>query len=333
MGKKLVAVLSIFVLAVCISVFVAPDVAYAKPVKINVAHIFTATHPATVGLEKFKAIVEEKTNNQVAVDIYHSGVLGGDVEELQQVIAGSLDAAIIMGISIWQGYDPRAAMEEIPFLFQTAEGVHKALDGEFGNVLAKDVLEPVGVKVLAYWENGFRHFTNNKRSIVKPEDMSGFKIRSAESQIRLEMFKNLNASAIPMAFPELFTGLQQGTVDGQENPLAVIESSKFYEVQKYLSLSGHIYNAGVFIINPKLWGSLTEEQRSIIQDAANECRDYERNIIAAEEDAILEKLKAEGMIVNEVDKEAFLETVKPVWDMFIDQYGSELIDLAIKSSQ
>jgi len=333
MKGKFVALISVFALVAGIMLFAVPDSASAKPVKINVAHIFSSTHPATIALQRFKKIVEDKTDNQVTVDIYDSGVLGVDVEELQQVIAGSLDAAIIMGISIWQGYDSRAAIEEVPFLFQTPEEAHKALDGKFGNILAKDVLEPVGVKVLAYWENGFRHFTNNKRPIEKPEDMKGIKFRSAQSPIRVAMFRTLDASAIPMAFPELFTGLQQGTVDGQENPLSVIYNSKFYEVQEYLSLSGHIYNAGVFIINPKLWDTLTDEQRSIIKSAAEECRNYQRSIIASEEEDILKKVKEEGMKINEVDRKAFVNAVQPVWELYIQENGRDLLDLAIESSK
>lgn len=328
MKKVALLVLAIFVL----TLLVVP-VGFAKERNIKVAHIFSTSHPATKALMKFKEIVEEKTAGEITVDVYDSGILGGDVEELQQVIAGSLDSAIIMGASIWQGYDERAALEEVPFLFKTPEEAHRAYDGKFGDVFAEEVLEPVGVKVLAYWENGFRHFTNNKRPIVKPEDMSGIKFRSAQSPIRVKMFNIMDASAIPMAFPELFTGLQQGTVDGQENPLAVIDSSKFYEVQKYLSLSGHIYNVGVFIINPKLWKSLTDEQRDIIMEAAETCRDLERQIIASENSQILKKVKEEGMEVNEVDKEAFLETVKPVWDFYIEENGPELLDLAVESSK
>lgn len=325
MKKMLIAISLILIM----SMILAP-VCFAKSRSLKVAHIFSPTHPATKGLLKFKEIVENDTNGDIKVDVYDSGVLGGDVEELQQVIAGTLDAAVIMGISIWQGYDSRAAIEEIPFLFENEAAAHKALDGEFGKILAESVLDPIGAKVLCFWENGFRNFTNNKRSIVAPDDMKGIKFRSAQSAIRIKMFNTLGASAIPMAFPELFTGLQQGTVDGQENPLAVIESSKFYEVQKYLSLSGHIYNAGVFIISPKLWNSLSEENQAIVLKASKAGRDYERELLGLENAKTLENLKASGMEVNEVNKEAFIKAVQPVWDDFKKEHGSELLDLAVK---
>ncbi|MCF6096464.1 DctP family TRAP transporter solute-binding subunit [Thermovorax subterraneus] len=299
-------------------------------ITLKVAHIFAPTHPANKGLEKFAELVAQKTNGKVKVDIYHSGVLGGDTEELQQVIAGSLDAAIIMGIDIWQGMDKRAAVEGLPFLFKDEKHAHAALDGEFGELLKKEVLEPTGVKVLAFWENGFRHFTNNKRPIRTPEDMKGIKFRSSQSPIRIKMFNVLGSSAIPIAFPELYTALQQGTVDGQENPLPVIESSRFYEVQKYLSLSGHLYNAGVFIINPKVWESYPEDVKKAIQEAAIEARDYERKLNSEENDKIIERLKAAGMQVNEIDRESFVKAVQPIWEDFKKEFGSELVDAALK---
>ncbi len=299
-------------------------------ITLKVAHIFAPTHPAQLGLEKFAEIVSNETDGKVKVDIYNSGVLGGDTEGLQQVIAGSLDAAIIMGISIWQGMDGRAGVEELPFLFTDSDMAHSALDGDFGDLLAKDVLEPTGVKVLSYWENGFRHFTNNKRAIVEPEDMNGIKFRIAESPIRVDTFNTLNASATPMAFPEVFTGLQQGTIDGQENPLSVIESSRFNEVQKYLSLSGHIYNAGVFIINPKVWESYPEDVKAAIEKAAAEARDFERELIGEGDLEIADKLEKSGMIVNEINKDAFLQAVNPVWERFTEKYGNELLDAALK---
>jgi len=327
--KSLVVFVMILVVSMVSTVAYGAD----KNFVLKVAHIFAPTHPAQKGLELFKKLVEEKTSGVVRVDTYHSGVLGGDTEELQQVIAGTLDAAVIMGISIWTGMNPKAAVEELPFLFRDYEMAHNALDGAFGEKLASDVLEPVGIKVLSYWENGFRHFTNNVRPIIVPEDMKGIKFRSAESPIRIEMFKTLGASAVPIAFPELFTALQQGVVDGQENPLAVIESSRFYEVQKYLSLSGHIYNAGVFIVNPKTWERYPDDVKEIIQAAAHEAKDYERKLNGESDTMLVEKLKELGMQINEVDKEAFTAAVQPVWQGFMQKNGSELVDLAIAAGK
>ncbi|MDD4569718.1 MAG: DctP family TRAP transporter solute-binding subunit [Tepidanaerobacteraceae bacterium] len=299
-------------------------------ITLKVAHIFSSTHPADIALQKFKEIVERDTDGRVTVDIYNSGVLGGDVEEIQQVVAGQLDAAVVMGVALWQGMDPRTAIEEVPFLFKDADMAHRAYDGAFGEKLAKEVLEPTGVKVLAYWENGFRHFTNNKRPIYKPEDMVGIKFRSAQSPLRIQMFQELGANAIPMAFPEVFTGLQQGTIDGQENPLATIESSKFYEVQEYLSLSGHIYSCAPFVINPKIWESYPDDVKEVILKAAAETRDMERQLIAENDQQYIDTMKKAGIKVNEVDKDAFKEAVQSVWDIFKEDVGSDLIDAVLQ---
>lgn len=222
MMKKIIAVVLIFLLSTAILITgcgsksgeaqnnQGQQAQQGDIITLKVAHVLSPTHPAQKGLEKFAEILDKETKGKVKVDIYNSGVLGGDTEELQQVISGSLDAAIIMGISIWQGMNPKAGVEELPFLFKNEEMAHKALDGDFGNKIASEVIEPTGVKVLSYWENGLRHFTNSKKPINIPDDMKGIKFRSAESPIRIDMFNTLGASAIPMAFPEVFTGLQQG---------------------------------------------------------------------------------------------------------------------------
>jgi tripartite ATP-independent transporter DctP family solute receptor len=235
-----------------------------------------------------------------------------------------------MGIQIFQGYNKLSAFEELPFLFPDAAAAHQAYDGKLGDLITQDILEPVGVKVLCYWENGFRHFTNNKRPITTPDDMSGIKFRSAQSPLRIKMFEILGSSAIPMAFPEVFTGLQQGTVDGQENPLPVIESSRFYEVQKYLSLSGHIYSVAMFLMNPARLASFSPEDQKIIADASIVARDLQREINAKEAETALAKMKEAGIEVNTVDRELFVEKVQPVWDIFRADGGDYLIKAALE---
>ena len=296
---------------------------------LKAAHVFQESHPIHKGMELFAQRVNENTGGAVTVEIYPNSVLGGENEQLQQLIQGSIDCDMVSGVAMYQGYDARAGIEDLPFLFTSAESAHKALDGEYGVKLAEEVLEPVGTKVINYWENGMRHFTNDVRPIVTPSDMKGIKFRSANSPIRIKMFEACNASVVPMQFSELYTALQQGTVQGQENPIPLIETSNFDEVQKYLSLSGHIYNATVLAFNPDKWNSLSPELQEIIINAANEARDYERELNAKESDDAVERLKSKGMEVNEVDKSAFVEAVQPVWDTFKKENGSELIDLAV----
>lgn len=200
---------------------------------IKISHQNAITHPTQAGLEKFKELLEERSNGTMTCDIYDSAVLGNDNSNLQQVIAGSLDAAMIMGADIWQGYDKRAMIENLPFMFSTYEEARAAWDGEFGQYMKENVLEPCGGHVVNFWENGFRHFTNNTRPLTVPEDCHGIKFRTADNPLRLMMFEEFGASAIVLNFSELYSALQQGTVDGQENPLSNIISSCLYEVQDY----------------------------------------------------------------------------------------------------
>ena len=160
--------------------------------------------------------------------------------------------------------------------------------------------------------------------------MKGIKFRVAESAIRLDTFRQLGASAVPMPFPELFTALQQGTVDGQENPLSIIYTSRFYEVQKYLSLSGHIWNTAVLIINPARWQRLSERERRVLQDNALKYRTVARQLIKAQDEEFVSQLKKKGMVVNEVDKKAFRQAVKPVWDKYEAKFGKDIMDVVRK---
>ena len=232
---------------------------------------------------------------------------------------------------MFQGMAPVTAIEELPFLWSSREQAYAAYDGELGAKLT-EAIGKNGVRVLAYWENGFRHFTNNVKPIVRPADMKSIKFRTAESAIRLDMFKQLGAAAVPMPFTELFTALQQGTVDGQENPLSIIDSSRLYEVQKYLSLSGHIWNASLMVVSPGRWNKLSAEDRKVIEANALKYRLVARELIREQDDKLLTELKAKGIAVNEVDKAAFKKAVEPVWAKYEAKFGKDIMDIVRKYS-
>lgn len=299
---------------------------------LKIAHVNAPAHPAHVALQKFKEIVESETDQGVVVDIYDSSVLGGELEEIQQVIDGSLTAAMVMGMSNWQSMVPETAIEELPFMYPDVESARKAFDGAYGDYVKENWIEPTGLKVLCFWESGFRHFTNNVRPIYTPADMAGIKFRSAQSEIRVKMFEVLGASATIINFSELYTALQQHTVDGQENPLSIITANGFYDVQKYLSLSGHFYSTALFIVNPDFWNSLPAEYQEVIQAAAEECRDYDRQLSSESEEAMIQTCKDNGMEVNEIDAGAFKEAMDEVWALYTDQYGTDAVNLALTSS-
>jgi tripartite ATP-independent transporter DctP family solute receptor len=202
------------------------------------------------------------------------------------------------------------------------------LDGPLGEEIFSD-LPAQGYTCLTTWENGFRHITNSKREIASPADLDGLKIRVPESELYLEMMRMLGANPTPMAFGELFTALQNGTIDGQENPISQIYSSKFQEVQKYITLDGHIYATNPVLISNTALAKLTPEQQEILKTACQEVTDWQRSLVAEEEDSMLEEMKAAGMVVKELSPEelnAFKDSVAPLWDSFEDKIGKDLID-------
>ncbi|MBO5567113.1 MAG: DctP family TRAP transporter solute-binding subunit [Succinivibrio sp.] len=297
---------------------------------MKIGHVAGAEHPINIALKQFKKNVEERTGGKVAVNIYDSASLGGELEMMEQMNLGTLPSTVIMSGSFWERYDTAANVTLIPFLFDSLEGARNAWNGEFGKKFAKDIIEPNGSYVLSYWESGYRHFTCNQHPIVKPEDMQGIKFRTSENDMKVQMFKALNANVVMMPFSELFSALQQGMVDGQENPAANILASSLFEVQKYMSLSGHMYDPCVFGVNKKWFDALPADVKDIIKDEANKARTLDLEL--SDEKAFIEKLKAKGLKINEVDKAAFQKAEKPVWDRFEKEHPG-WIELARKSQK
>ena len=211
---------------------------------------------------------------------------------------------------------------DLPFLFRDREHAYKVLDGPIGEGLL-DAFSVKQIKGLAFWENGFRQITNNVRPIDKPEDLKGIKIRTMENKIHLAAFRAFGASPTPMAWSEVYTALQQGTIDGQENPIAIVYTSKLAEVQKYLALTGHFYSPALLLMSMKAYNSLPEDIRKIILDTALECATFERNLLRDDEAKQLEELKAKGMQVTTPNKKPFQDAAAPVFKEFEAQFGKE----------
>lgn len=300
----------------------------ADPIVIKLAHMNADTHAASVALQQFKEDIEADTNGAIVIDLYGNSVLGGENEVEQMVELGTVDASLLMGMGYWQGMDERVAVDEMPFLFKSKENARNAYDGEFGDRLKEIIHECSGLTVVNFWESGLRHYTNNIRPINVPEDVPGIKFRSYQGPYRMAMFKALGVDAVPISMSELFTALQQGTVDGQENPLSTIVASAFCEVQKYLTLSGHIYNTATLCFNTDLWNSLSPEYQEIISTRAAEASAYCRQLMDENEEALIQTCKDAGMEVNELDKDAFRTALQPVYDMYIEACGDDLIVLA-----
>jgi tripartite ATP-independent transporter DctP family solute receptor len=304
----------------------APALAQS-PVVMRMASVTPEQHPVSTVLKKVAGKINARPDLNLKMELFVAGTLGGDLEALDQVSRGAVQGTAAGGISVLQGYNPKFGIEELPFLFADREAAYKAMDGKLGEEVAR-LAEQHGFKVLAYWENGFRHFTNSKRPIVAPKDMSGLRFRSAESKIRLEMFKQLKASAMPMPFTELYQALQQGVVDGQENPVGLITSASLYTVQKHLSFSGHIWSAIPIVVSKKWYDGLNEKQRTALREEFYAARVEQRALIASQEAEQIKFLKSKGVQVTSVDVKAFRQATDPVWKTAEPIFGADWMAIA-----
>jgi len=305
--------------------------AWAQQYKWKLGHVLAPTHPYNLAAVEFAKALEKDTSGKVNIEVHHSGALGSEKDMIEQVRFGALEMSLMSTGSL-RIIEPKLEIEELPYAWPTRQHVYAAFDGELGNKL-KSLLEPKGIYILAWLENGYRHMTNNVRPIYKPEDLKGLKIRSAEVQMRLDSFKLLGILPTPMAFTELFMALQQGTVDGQENPLAIIYTSKFYEVQKYLSLTGHIWGGANFMINKNLWDKLPKDIQNAMRQNAIKYRDYERNLIQKSDSELIAELKKKGIKINEVDTRPFKMATQPVYEKYRGVFGNDLMELVARYSK
>lgn len=302
---------------------------------IKLAYVVPETQSTHIAArDVFKKYVEEKSNGRIKVELYPNGQLGGDRQAIEAVQLGTIQMTI-PAAAVLSGFEPKFQVFDLPYLFKSKEVAYKALDGELGQKL-NEMLLKTGLRNLAYGENGFRHITNNRGPIEKPEDLKGLKIRTMENPVHMATFKALGANPTPMSFGELYTALQQGTVDAQENPIPLVYTAKFYEVQDYYTLDGHVYAATVVLINDDFYKSLPEDLQKIVKEGAEKFRDEQRKINTQQEEEMLGLLKKEGMKINELtpeQKQKFIETTLPVYDQFKDELGEDLIELAKQANQ
>lgn len=284
------------------------------------------SHPQYQALLKWKELVEERTDGAITVETYHSSQLGDDRAMTEALQIGSQEVTIPSTAPI-ANFVPEYSVFDFPFLFPNEQVADKVLDGEVGQKFL-DMLEDQNLVGLAYWENGFRDITNSERPIESADDFSGLKLRTMENQLHLDAFKALGANPTPMAFGELFTAMQQGTVDGQENPIPTIYLQGFYEVQDYVSATHHIYSPFVFLMSKEFFDGLTEEQQTIVTEAAVEAGALNRELNREATAQNVEDLKAEGMEYNELTPEArqeMVDIVQPVLDQYAETIGKDLV--------
>ena len=246
----------------------------------------------------FAEQVEKASGGKIKVRAIGAAALGPDVQ-MQQALIGGAQEMMVGSTATLVGITKEMALWDTPFLFNTAKEADVILDGPTGQKVLNRLPEK-GLVGLAYWENGFRNLTNSKRPVTKLEDLSGIKLRVMQNNVFLESFKTLGANAIPLPFSELFSALETNTVDGQENPFNTILSSKFFEVQKYLSVTNHVYSPWIVLVSKKWWDQLSKDEQKILKDAAIASRDFERKDTREEAGKALADLKAKGMQINEL---------------------------------
>lgn len=287
-----------------------------KPIELKLANVTVI--PSKDAGKFFKEYVETETNGEITVALYDDNVLGDDRVAFESTQFGDIDICVSAPSPLANMFTDFYLFDS-PYLFSSSEHVYETVDGEIGQQMFKDI-EELGVKGLGYWEMGFRNLTNSSVPARTPEDVKGLTIRTMENDVHLAAWKALGTNPTPMAFTELFTALQQGTVDGQENPLSIIGSNKLYEVQKYISLTEHVYSPHIVFMNLDKFNSLTSEQQEIIEEGMAKATEFQRQECAKYNDTVSEEIIAGGAEIIQVtvdEKKEFQELVldNGVYDM------------------
>lgn len=301
-----------------------------KTYTIKFGHVESEDRSIHRAALEFKKYIEEESDGHLLVEVYPNATLGGDVQLTESVSQGTIQMATPT-TSTMTMYDSKWDILDMPFIFDSAESCFAALDGELGQQLA-DTLTAQNIKVMGYDYNGARSMTNSKHPINVPEDLAGMKVRVMESPVFIDLFQTLGANATPMAYSELFTGLQQGTVDAQENGPSVVYVTKFQEVQDYFSLTEHVHSPFVIITNMDFYNSLPQEYQELLTEATQKWMiDWQRAEEIADNEKYLDLLEEEGMQINTVSPEniqKFKDKLAPMYEKYEEKLGKEIFDLA-----
>jgi tripartite ATP-independent transporter DctP family solute receptor len=326
-NKMKSAILKGLTLALCAGVFSGPALAEIQERTIRVSNGVAEEHPVGNGVKAMTQCMADKSGGKLKLTAFWSGALGGDLDATQALRSGTQEM-VITSTSPLVGIAPALGVFDLPFLFNDEKEADAILDGEFGKYIS-DQMPGFGLVNLAYWENGFRNLTNSQRAVAGVEDIKGLKVRVMQNNIFLDSFQNLGANAVPMAFGEVFTALETGAIDGQENPVVTIDTSKFSEVQDHLTLSRHAYTPFMVLYSKPLWDQLAPEEQAILQECAVVGRDVQRKASRDLGAKSLENVKAAGVEVTELTPEAqaaMREAVKPVYEKHAATIGQEVVD-------
>ena len=283
-------------------------------------------HPQGLGAKKFADLVEQKSGGKMKVKVFAGGTLGGEQQVASAMQGGTIEASMMAPAQL-VGMIKEFVILDFPFAFVSEKQADAVLDGPIGKKLM-DKLPEKGLVGLGFMEQGYRSITNSKRPVNKIEDIQGLKIRTILNPLYIDMLNALGANAVPMPFPELYTALESKAVDGQENPYATAEASKFYEVQKFMSATRHIYNPQMMLVSKKFWDQLSADEKKVLETSAAEARDYQRKVAREMSDKSRQFLVKQGMQINDVSPQEIArmrDKVKPVIDKYTAQVGEPLV--------
>ncbi|AXH98312.1 C4-dicarboxylate ABC transporter substrate-binding protein [Sporosarcina sp. PTS2304] len=298
--------------------------------KIRIPHLVSEEQSSHIAALDFKEKIEKDSDGRIKVEIFPNGSLfGSDREAIEAVQLGNVEMTI-PAVAPLASFIDKFMVFDLPFLFDDNEAAYRALDGEVGEGLLKE-LESKKLKGLVFGENGFRHMSNNKGAITSPADIKGLKFRTLENPLHTDTFKAFGANASPFAFGELYTALQQGTYDAMESPISLYYLNKFYEVQSDVTLTAHVYAATILLMNNEFFNGLPEDLQEVVMNAAKEFRTEQRKIAQKQDIEFMENLREEGMEIHEItpeQRDLFRQATKSVYEKYTPIIGEELVEKA-----
>lgn len=298
--------------------------AAAEAAEWNFATTSTIDSHYGAAQQAFKEKIEALSNGDIIVNLKPNGVLGGEREVLEGMQIGTIELALTSTGAVGN-FVPEVYALDFPFLFKDYAGARAVLDGEIGQSLL-DKFDAIGLEALAWGENGFRHVTNSQHPVKTPEDLAGLKLRTMENQVHIAAFEAAGAAPTPMSWTEVLTALQQGTIDGQENPIPILVVNKIWDVQTYVTLTGHVYSPAVLVMSKITWDGLSEEEQGWVREAAKDAVVANRAYVDKSEAEGVAILQENGMeVITAIDKDAFAAAVQPAYDEYADEYGADLI--------
>lgn len=312
--------------ALLFAALLAVGAAHAQERSLKFATQNPKGHPIVTGMEKFAELAAAKSGGKIKVQLFPGGTLGSDQHNVSALQGGTLEI-VSLNSGILASQAKEFGVFDFPFMFASPKEADSVVDGAFGKMM-HDKLEAKGIVGLAYWELGFRNITNSRRPINKVEDISGLKLRVIPNAINVDWVKALGANPTPMPFPEVYAALDQKAIDGQENPVTVINANKFYEVQKHLVITNHQYNPQSVIFSKKVWDTLSPAEQKVLRDAAMEAAKFQRQASREQAGAALENLKKNGMQVTELkpaDLAKFQAAMKPVVAKHSEAVGADVV--------